>query len=275
MVVRRTSNGRAAPDPVRVFVGTSAGDDAEACLVLEHTLRERVSVPVDLEWLRPSDDPAAPLGGWPTEGWATPWTPYRWAVPALAGWTGRAVYFDCPQVVLGDVATLAAAPMSAGAAVLLRRAGSAVNAAVMVWDCAAARRLVPPLEELRREVGAHPRLSAAVAGGSSLAGELPAGWAVGDVEYSDDPARATGSVHYANAHVQPHQRCARERLRAAGRRHWFTGTRLPHFCPGMVELFEREYAAALAAGYAVDAYVPGGMATGREAGHAAPAAGHE
>lgn len=258
MVERRRPNGRAAPEPVRVFVGTSpGGQDAEACLVVEASLRARCTAPAEVTWLAPQDDPSSPLHGWPAQGWGTPWAGLRWAVPALAGWWGRAVYLDCPQVVVGDAAALAAAEMPPEAAVLVRREGAGVRTAVMVWDCAVARKFLPPLEELRREVGAHQRLSAALVAGSRWAGELPAGWDVRDAEFSHDPSRATGSAHFASAALQPHQGPARARLREAGARHWFTGTRLPHFCPEMIALWEAEHDAALAAGYDVGAYVPG------------------
>jgi hypothetical protein len=250
MVTRRSGN--TAPPPLRVFVGTSAGDDAEACIVLEATLRKHSTVPLQITWLNSATCP-----GWETQGWSTPWSAYRWAVPELCNWTGRAVYMDCPQVVIGDVAALASAPIPEGTSVLLRKSGGAVRTGVMVWDCTNTRKWVPSLRDLKGEIGVHQRLSALVAGGSSLSAELPAGWAVQDVEYSDNPARATGSVHYANAHIQPHQSRARRRLRAAGRTHWFVGTRLPHFSQGMIDMFEREYAAALAEGYVLDDYTGG------------------
>lgn len=204
------------------------------------------------------------MRGWRTERWSTPWTALRWAVPELAGWEGRAVYMDCPQIVLGDVAEIARVEMPPGAMVLVRTEGRAQGRATadvvctgcIVFDCAEARRHLPPLDEMRADVGAHQAVGALLARRPRLAGDLPAGWGVRDAAYSADPSAATGSVHCDNLYMQPHAVLAAERLRREGRRHWFGGVRLPHFSPGLVGLFDAEYAAAIAAGYEVGQYVP-------------------
>jgi hypothetical protein len=254
-VIVKHSNG--ASEPVCVFVGTSpGGEDAEACMVAEYGVRERASAPVEITWLRLSRDPASPCAGWRTERWGTPWTGLRWAVPEICGWRGRAVYLDCPQVVLGDVAALAAASIPDGAFVLARRAGSSLRTGCMVFDCARAKKWLPSLDKLRADVGAHQAVGALLAGHQHLVGPLPAGWGLVDEEFSSDPDAAAGSVHCANPHVQPHARYAVPRLRRAGREHWFAEMRLPHYCPRLVELFDAEYAAALVAGRTVAQYVP-------------------
>lgn len=234
---------------------SAAGQDAEAAMVCEYGLRLRSSAPVDLAWLVSSDDPADPCGGWNTERWSTPWTALRWAVPALCGWRGRAVYLDCPTVVLGDVAELAAAPFPEGACVLLRREGSQIHTGCLVFDCAAARGKLPGIDALRADIGAHQAVGALLQRHPGLAGDLPGGWGARDQDYSRDSVSVTGSVHCAAPRVQPHFARARARLRAAGRRHWLDEVPLPHYCPGLVDLWEREYAAALAAGYEVEQYV--------------------
>lgn len=233
---------------IKVFVGTSpAGDDAEACAVLEHTLRKHASRPVDITWLKQSSDPGAPGHGWRSERWSTPWAGMRWAAPELAGWSGRAIYFDCAQIIMGDVAALAAAPMPEGAVVLLNRDGRLLHLACMVWDCERARAVMPPLEALRADVGGHLAVASMLADTPSLVGALPRGWAVGDQDFARMPEGATGSVHCGNLFMQPHARLALPRLRRIGRRHWFDEVRMRHFCPALVELFDREYAEAEAA----------------------------
>lgn len=242
--------------PVRVFVGTSAGgEDAEACAVLEYTLRRHASEPVEINWLALSRNPCDPCCGWHTESWSTPWTALRWAVPALCGWQGRAVYFDCPTIVLGDVAALARAPLPAGACVLTRRAGATIHPGCLVFDCAAAKKWFADLDGMRADVGAHQTVGRLLSTRPKLVGDLPPGWGARDQDYSRDPASVTGSVHCAAPAIQPHQWHARGRLRVAGREHWFEGTRLPHYCQGLVDLFNAEYTAARAAGHAPEQYV--------------------
>ena len=255
MIKKYDQNGR---DVVRVFVGTSpSGEDAEACMALEHSLRTRASVPVEIEWARLSHDPASPFSGWRTERWGSPWTALRWAVPAACGWRGRAVYFDCPQLVLGDVAALARAPMPAGAFVLLRRPGGAsIETACLVFDCAEAHRHLPSLAQMRGDVGAHQEVGHLLERRWRLAGTLPAGWGIADADFAQDPKGLAGSVYFASAYTHPHAPRARARLARAGRSHWFDEVRLPHYCAALVAQFEAEYTAAIAAGRSPEEYVP-------------------
>jgi hypothetical protein len=184
-------------------------------------------------------------------------------VPALAGWEGRAVYFDCPQIILGDVAVLARAEMPSGAMVLLRRDGRAFLTGCLVWDCARAQGHVPALDVLKADMGAHQAMGSLLVDRPHLVGALPDGWGVIDAAYAQAPAEVTGSVHCANLRMQPHARLAIPRLHRAGREHWYREVRMRHFCPALEKLFDREYAAALAAGYEVAQYVPDGSSDNR------------
>lgn len=228
---------------LRIFVGTSAGgEDEEACVALEGSLRRRASIPVEVERLQLSRDPDSPCGGWNAERWATPWTALRWAVPEICGWHGRAAYFDCPGLVLGDVAELAAAELPRGAFLLARREGRELLTSCLVLDCAEAKKYLQ-LPNMKSDVGAHQEVAALIERRQSLVGPLPAGWGWSDQAYAqarqdEAPAR---SVHFLRPHTQPHGPLADARLRRAGREHWFKGMRLPHYCSRLVELWKAEY----------------------------------
>src|SRR3546814_5908886 len=63
--------------------------DLEQMMVLEHSLRQHASLPVDINWMQLSSDPqsfwysdSGIPAGWHTERWATPFSGFRWAVPA-------------------------------------------------------------------------------------------------------------------------------------------------------------------------------------------------
>lgn len=253
----RTASKRSEP-PVRVFIGTSAGgEDAEACMALAHSIRSRASRPVDIRLAALSKDSASPFAGWQTQHWSTPWTALRWAVPDACGHEGLAVYFDAPTIVLGDVAALVADPLPGDTIVRARRDGASLLTACLVFDCARAAKWISSASELAADPGAHVR-----AGGlltlehPELAAPLPDGWGLRDIDYSRAPEAVTGSVHYAQVGLQPHQRHARARLARTGREHWFRGARLPHYSPALIDLFERELAAASKAGTLPEQFTP-------------------
>lgn len=232
---------------MRIFVGTSAdGMDDEACVALEGSLRRHASIPVEIEYLRLSPDPDSPCGGWNTERWATPWTALRWAVPEICGWRGRAVYFDCPSLVLGDVAELAAAEFPRGAFLLARREARELLTSCLVFDCAEANKYLS-LPSMKSDVGAHQEVAALIARRQSLVGPLPADWGRSDQAYAQArPHEApAGSVHFQRPHTQPHGLLADARLRLAGREHWFKGMRLSHYCARLAALWEAEYAQSM------------------------------
>lgn len=254
MIQKRRSEGRA---PLRVFVGTSAGgEDAEAQLVCEASLRRHASVLVDVEWLRLSRDPVSSCAGWRTERWGTPWTALRWAVPEICGFRGRAIYFDCPTLVLGDVADLVSASVPRGAFVLARRLGAALLTACLVFDCAEARKHLPLLAKMKEDVGAHQEVGALLGRYPNYVGTLPGDWGRDDADFARaGSAELRGSVYFASPHTQPHGPRADARLARAGRASWFTGPRLPHYCARLVALWEEEAVRAAVDGYAVEQYV--------------------
>jgi len=118
-------------ETLHVFVGTDRlQQQAGAELVLEHSIRKHATCPVDLHWMRAGDpewpvsEDGIPAGSWklgrpvdlawPKKGWGTPFSCFRFAVPELMAFTGRAVYLDADMLVLGDVAELLRFPMKAG-----------------------------------------------------------------------------------------------------------------------------------------------------------------
>lgn len=103
-------------DVIRVFVGSDIRmQEHGAELVLEHTIRKHASLPVDITWMRAvKGDP-----DW-GECWergremyrpytgqhATDFTTFRFAVPELCKFEGRAIYLDSDMLVRADIAEL-------------------------------------------------------------------------------------------------------------------------------------------------------------------------
>lgn len=95
----------------RVFVGTDQRM-GPAERALERSIRAHSGIPAELNWMRAGQ---GQFGGWHMRrraerpysgsGWPTEFTPFRFAVPELAGFKGRAIYLDA-DMVLGDIREL-------------------------------------------------------------------------------------------------------------------------------------------------------------------------
>jgi hypothetical protein len=237
---------------IRVFIGASAnGEDAESCMVLEHSIRSRCSKPVEITWMMQSHDPASFWAGFETARWATPFSGFRWAVPAACGFEGRAIYLDSDMLVLADLAELWTTPIAPGKIVAARNEG---RLCASLWDCAAAQGRLLSLADLKRADG-HSRMAALLRAHPEWVQPFTANWNYLDTE-DRGPLSEAKILHMTDMTSQCHLRYALPRLAAAGQRHWFDGQVRPHPRAEITTLFEAEYAAAMASGYAVESYVP-------------------
>lgn len=222
---------------LRVFVGTSpGGQDAEACAALEASIRRRASIPLDIRYLTTEREQ-----GWDTSAWSTPWTALRWAVPELCGFEGRAVYFDCPSIVLADVAELALASIPRRAMMLARREGRNLLTSCIVFDCAEAEKYLKPISAMREDPGAHHAVGALLDRRPPLVAPLPGGWGYSDAAAAKD-LTAAASIHFGSPYTQPHLVHADRRLIREGRKHWFDEVRLPHYSDKLAVMWWVEYA---------------------------------
>lgn len=136
-------------DTLHIWVGSDKFQHAAGAeKVLEHSIRKHATCPVQMHWMRSGDAPlwaASEFGdpgtwklgrpvdhAWPKRGWGTPFSSFRFAIPELMGFQGRAVYMDADMVVLGDVRELLERP--------LRRPWTCIDPRitdVSIIDCAA------------------------------------------------------------------------------------------------------------------------------------------
>lgn len=190
--VERDGDGEASDvrPPVRIFVGTEpAQHRAERVLVWSIIKARDPSRVYEIYLMRD-------LEGFDRRRWKTGFTGYRYAIPALAGGKGRAIYNDVDQVYLADPAELFDLEMGgAGQLSITERETS-----VMLLDCAKMTR-VWDMDDARRMTLHKPfRIkTAAVAG---LWRPLPAAWNARDFEYR--PGRSK-LLHFTILHTQPWQ----------------------------------------------------------------------
>lgn len=249
-------------DPIRLFVGTSAnGEDREAEAVLEYTARLHCSRALEITWMRQAA--TGPFSGWKSNvRGRTPFTAYRWAPPALCGFTGKAIYTDVDFFFLGDLAELWDQDVTGSFVVLMKGPdGKLSKSSCMLFDCAKCQGHIPDLPRLKQMGDAHEEMLAYLRPRrAELVGGFAGDWncvAYEKMKSATVPALNLGTAkayHFARIEHQLHLRYAMPRLQAEGRSHWYTGPVFPHPHAGLVALYDGLYRAALAAGYTLDRY---------------------
>lgn len=242
---------------VRVFVGCAPDAlDAESQMVVEHSLRSRSSLPVDITWMRLTRDPLSPWyadgkkRGWPVQAWTTPFTLFRWAIPEVCGFQGKAIYCDSDVLFRADVAELWNTPIEPGKVFVAKGSG---RSCVSLWDCAEAKLHLPTVKRIKRDWV--DRCRAAKEWRESIWQKFAKdqNWNCidGDGVPLDDTIKC---IHYSDIATQPHMKEARARLAYEGREHWYDGPLATHGRQDLVDLFTEELEAAFATGLSPERY---------------------
>lgn len=246
--------------PIRVFVGVAANhEDAESQAVLEYTLRKYASQPVEITWMMQSRDPASRFycgpGGWDTSRWTTPFSGFRWAIPALCDYKGRAIYMDSDVLVRADIAELWNMPFLPNKSVIAKGGQSAWRFCVSLWDCEkVAPHVIPPLEDLHKP-GTHREMTV-IFRDAPWVQPFPRSenWNCLDLEQCtiDDPS--VKAIHYTSMSTQPQLRWAIPRLERKGIKHWYEGQVKEHHRRELITLFDTTLIEATRSGFPIDRY---------------------
>lgn len=190
-----------ATDPIRIYCGADRSQRLPF-RVLEHSIRRHCARPLEIHAIDNGDAPAV------SDPRYAPYTEFsfaRFAIPALAGRHGQAVYMDSDMLVFRDIGELWDAPFH-GAKILIEQGSRAQrdrgkHAAVMLLDCAAlpwdVGRIVADLG-VRYDYNALMAIDPLLATGE-MAERIPAGW--NDLDHYD-PAR-TRNLHFTEIRTQP------------------------------------------------------------------------
>ncbi len=248
-------------DTIRIFVGCAAnGEDAESQAVLEYSIRRSASRPIEIVWMKLSRRPDSPFysggpGGWDTSKWATPFSGFRWAIPSLCGFKGKAIYMDSDVIVMRDIAELWGQEFTPGK-IVMGKGGAGWRYCVSLWNCAAAAGHLLPFAVLRSQPDAHRKMTHLLTHRPDLRQPFRGNWNCLDGEkYAslDDPE--IGAIHYTDMSTQPQLRRALPRLEACGKTHWYDGPIREHWRPDLVELFDRLLIEAANCGFTVADYL--------------------
>ena len=146
--------------PVRVFIGSGEASLIER-KVLTHTLKKHCSRPLELyvfngthNAIEHNDEPPvlAPLSLDLKYRSYTEFSLYRYLIPQICGYQGRAIHLDSDILCLGDIAELFDLPMGDNAMLAVSEYGdSSWATSVTLMDCSRVRFDLP---EIYREVDA-------------------------------------------------------------------------------------------------------------------------
>ncbi len=133
------------------------------------------------------------LPGFDRRGWTTGFTNYRFAIPALQGGHGRAIYNDEDQIYLTDPGELFDLDLGGAAYLSI----SDTESSVMLIDC----ERMAPVWTLHEAQHAWKRaLLRKASKETGLRGDLDPGWNARDEEF--EPGRSH-LLHYTTLHTQP------------------------------------------------------------------------
>jgi len=174
--------------PVRIYLGTEPAQHRAERIFVWSVLQHR--------------DPARryeiylmkDLKGFDRDRWKTGFTNYRYAIPDLAGQTGRAIYNDVDQIYLTDPAELFDIDMKgAGQLCITER-----ETAVMLLDCEKMAKIWHREDAESSE--RHKFFRAKVQSIEGMWGRLPGVWNSRDHEYEPGVSKL---LHYTTLQTQP------------------------------------------------------------------------
>ncbi|MEM7505398.1 MAG: class I SAM-dependent methyltransferase [Pseudomonadota bacterium] len=186
IVLAASEPGADAP-AVRIFLGTEPGQYRATRTFIWSVMKVR-DPSRRYEIYLMSD-----LAGIDREGWKTGFTNYRYAIPHLAGGTGRAIYNDVDQIYLSDPAKLFDMAMNSKGVLAI----DAHENSVMLIDCEvmATHWTLEDVQAGKK----HAHFKGAVTD-NGLFGPMPGTWNSRDGEY---PIEDTDCLHYTTLHTQP------------------------------------------------------------------------
>src|SRR6056300_83223 len=85
---------------IKIFIGTSDSQDKIIEQVYLFSLFKNTDAELDITFMRPKKM------GWTRNNWGTPFTSFRYAVPELCNFKGRAIYTDVDMINFRDIKEL-------------------------------------------------------------------------------------------------------------------------------------------------------------------------
>jgi hypothetical protein len=245
---------------IKIFVGCDPNNcDLEQMMVLEYSIKKHSQNPIEIHWMQISHDSTSPWFvdqnnqlGWHTEKWSTPFSGFRWAIPELCNFKGRAIYMDADVIVLCDINELWNHPISDNAIVAAKGGKSVARLCTCVWDCEKAKEHIPTIIDMQSDADSHKKMMKIIKEHPELVQEYQNSYNCIDGESLD--IKDIKILHYSDMGTQFSHKYALPRLKTEGQNHWFDGEILPHPRQDLIHLFDQYYQEALAEGYQLENY---------------------
>lgn len=213
-------------DTIRLFIGTSPnGEDYEAEAVALYTAQKFSSLPVDVVFMRAAKK--GPYSGWRLATGRTPFSAFRWSIPAMCGFKGRGIYTDVDFVFHGDLADLWREEIPGVLVTKRPKPAGKLKTCCTLFDCAKAKGHIADLDGLRRMEDPQGFYSNYFKDRPALVSNFTSGdWnAIDAFDLSNPRIKAT---HYSRMEHQVHLKHAIARLKAQGKSHWYAGEVFAH-----------------------------------------------
>ena len=236
-------------DTVKLFVGTDPnGCDTESLAVLEYSARLHCSMPLEIEFMKISKEGF--WSGWNSQLWATPFSGFRWGVPARCGYKGKAIYCDSDFIFMDDLANLWNQKFEPGKAVMAKGGQHGWRYCLAFWNCEEAQKYILPIDRLRSVPEAHSRMMHFFMTNPALVQQFKGNWNCVDGEdYQDLKDPDIRAIHYSSMQHQPQLKYALPRLAQKGQKHWFDGQVETHWRQDLINLFDKMLDKAIEANY--------------------------
>jgi hypothetical protein len=250
-------------DTIRLFIGADGANcDLESMMVAEYTARTFCSAPLTITWMQ--QQAKGPYSGWKCGSGRTPFSHFRWSLPAMCGFQGKAIYTDVDFIFRADLAELWNQPAPGVFLAKVGKAGGLGRTCCMLFDCAHAVGHVPALDVLKGMADPQGALMNYFKARPHLFSGFEGDWNAIDIKgYADINDPRIKAIHYSRIEMQPSFPYAQKRLAKEGKSHWYTGPTGPHDRPELIALFDQMYREALAAGYTVEQYKVGAFTSER------------
>lgn len=247
-------------ETIRVFVGCDPNNcDLEQMMVLEYSMRKHSSSPIEINWMQLSKDPnsfwysdAVHKKGWNTELWVTPFSGFRWGIPAYCDYKGKAIYMDADMLVLSDIKELWDHPFNEESIMVSKGGDQAHRTCVMLWDCEKAKADLPNINRLKRWAKSHKRMGKKLQKNPQLITSFNNHY--NSLDGEDLSISEIKILHYTDIDTQFSHKYSIPRLKAEGREHWYEGEINAHWRQDLADLFDQYYQEALDAGYTLEQY---------------------